>query len=287
MKQMCGLDWISATFPDTEQEKSQTHIWDVEGVGVECRAMNGYTLAHRLASGCILMQAPDDVRLGSHVIMSAAAIENYSSMYEISQDVILHAMLGAGRLSRLDVRLDVYGWKAPFLKMYQQHKGGKTETRATKASFTESALSGSEKGAATVYIGSTKKRTKLLRVYDKGMQNHTHDLISRFELECRGQSATNAGKRLKRANFGDYGAIIKGMLKNFCQWPGIPKLVELFSDSTPIPISTPQHVRGNTAKWLLDCVAPTLARETILDTALLTEFMIRVRDELKAQGAME
>jgi hypothetical protein len=64
-------------------------------------------------------------------------------------------------------------------------------------------------------------------------------------------------------------------------------LVELFSDSEPIPISTPQHVRGNTAKWLLDCVAPTLARETILDTALLTEFMIRVRDELKAQGAME
>jgi hypothetical protein len=276
-----GLDWISCTFPHDYNEKWQLAILPFEGRGIETRAHLGYTICQQFATGALMMSNPERPDMGIHTIYSSEAIRSAKSDFECSDEQLLHYLARHGRITRLDVRLDVRDLVLNIRTLYKRAMAGRAETQTVKIGYVSSAKVGAEKGAETCYIGSMKKRTKLLRVYDIAMQLGTGGTHTRFELEAHGRIATNAAKTLKSANFDDYGAIIAGMIKRFCEWPDYRPCQRIFDDTTPIAIDVPAHVYGDTEKWLLDTVAPTLARQTLLNPALLTEFMIRIADYLQ------
>ena len=281
MKLSSGIDWISATFPADYNQKWQSTILPFEGKGIETRGHMGYTIAQRFITGAIMMFNPDRPDMGIYVSYSSAAIQSANADFDCTDEMLLHWLSRHGRISRLDVRLDARDIDINIRTLYRRALNNRVRTQTRSISYVDSAEIGNEKGAETCYIGSMKKRKKLLRVYDKAAQLGTGECHTRFELETHGRIALNAAKTLKSANFGDYGALIRGMIKRYCEWFDYLPAKRIFDDMSPVMIDVPAHVYGDTDKWLLDTVAPTLARQVLITPGLLTEFMVRVSDALK------
>lgn len=283
-----GIDWISCTLPRKKAEERHAEIVPFEGQsqGLK-RGKLGYMIAEKYPSGAIRLSTPEDSRMGVHLIYSSQAIAYCVQEYAITDLALLTHLCEFGRVGRLDLRLDATGKRVNIRRLYEEALKGKAVKRSDKVQFVESAETGNERGAATCYIGSMKKRTKLLRVYDKGAQIGATIPHTRFEIEHRGKIATNAANRLKTANNEDYGELVLAIIKDYCHWPQYPTVARIFDDINPVRISVPVHVHGNTVKWLLDTVAPTLAREIALNPIVLSEFMQSVSATLRELGAME
>lgn len=283
-----GLDWISCTVTQQKNEESQSEILAFEGKALPMKwGRLGYMIAEKYPSGAIKLYTPAETRMGIHLIYSGQAIAYAVTEYAMTDLALLNHLCTYGRIGRLDIRLDATGKRINIRRLYEEALRGKAIKRSSRVQFVESAKSGNERGAMTTYIGSMKKRTKLLRVYDKGAQLGATIPHTRFELEHRGKIAQNAANRLKSANFEDYGALVLAIIKGYCQWPDYPTVVKVFDGVFPVRVSVPAHVHGNTVRWLLDTVAPTLAREIALNPAVLTEFMESVAGHLRELGVME
>lgn len=289
MDLLAGLDWISVTFPverGYERWWSGVHPADTE-VKRQVRARHGYTRATVYGSGATQSESDQRADMGIHVVYSARAIGNMQTMYGVDQKQLLSHLTDGSKVARMDVKLDVYDTGLDISKLYKMARAGQIETKARTISYVESAKTGSESGAATCYVGSQKRRKKLLRVYDKGSQMNYSGDLKRFELELHSRSALTSANRLKTADLGDWGVEIGGLIKGYCYWPGDNAVAEIFADMAAIKIDVPAENTGNTIKWLLDVVAAVLAREAIMDSGLLIEFMRRVETELEAHGAIE
>lgn len=283
-----GLDWISVTYPINFPSRWQScvHPADTE-TKREIKPRNGYTRATVFGSGAT--QSTNDNRpdMGIHVVYSARAIGNMQALYDVNQKQLLEHLVSGSKMARLDVKLDVYDSGLDIETLYRMARSGHVDTKARTIAYVESAKTGTEHGAATCYIGSQKRRKKLLRVYDKGTQMQLNGDLKRFELELRSRSALDAAKRLKAANFEEWGLQIGGLIKAYCYWPDDNAVADIFADMSKIKIAVPQENVGNTVKWLLDIVAPVLAREAVMDSGILVEFMHRVREELDARDAIQ
>ena len=278
-----GLDWISCTFPYDYpvRWRSCVHPADTDK-SVEGKARNGYQHATTYASGAVCMVNHDRPEMGWHVIYTARAIHQLHELSGVTQKQLLQHLSEGAKVSRLDVKLDVTDSGLKIEDLYHDAKAGKIETKSRTVGYVESAKTGQEIGASTCYVGSMKKRKKLLRVYDKGLQSSILGDLKRFELELRSRTTSNPVNRLKTANMDDWGAIIGGLIKGFCYWPANPEIVEIFADLTAIKIGVPQEPIGNTKLWLLNVCAPVLARQSVLDSSLFDEFWQRTAEEIKS-----
>ena len=145
-----------------------------------------------------LMGSSERHDMGIHVTYSARAIANAMVEFDCTQEQLLHYLMRGAKLSRLDVCFDLQNSEIDIHSLYRDAKEGNVHTRSKSIGFVESAKIGREKGSQTLYIGSQKKRKKLLRVYDKGEQLGLGIDLKRFELEMRGDIANNAGLKLKK-----------------------------------------------------------------------------------------
>lgn len=124
----------------------------------------------------------------------------------------------------------------------------------------------------TFYIGDLKKRGKkgLFRAYDKGAQlDITREVLMRIELEERGENANNSAKRI--AN----GATVSQVFKSRFDIE-TEKFQQIFDcDSVPIERGKGKEKTMTEDerkwKWLIETVAPTLARAIALEPVDVTE----------------
>jgi hypothetical protein len=288
MELSAGLDWISVTFPHGFSQRWRTcvHPADTEKQR-ETRPRNGYTRATVHPSGAT--QATNDNRrdMGIHVVYSASAIAQMFDLYGVDQKQLLEHLCNGAKIARMDVKLDCLDSGLNIENLYKMAKNGNVETLARSIGYQESASTGNEAGAPTCYVGSLKYRKKLLRVYDKGAQNGELIDLKRFELELHRDGAKDAVKLLKTANLRDWAQHIAGLIKGYCYWPHDNIVEQIFSDFDKIKIAVPAFETGNTVNWLLEVCAPVLAREAVMDSGLLVEFMHRVTEKLEALDAIE
>jgi len=277
-----GIDWISCTFPYDfpTRWKSCVHPADTERF-VESKARNGYAHATQYASGAVAMVNHDRPEMGWHVTYSARAINQLKELAGVTQRQLLQHLSDGAKVSRFDVKLDAKGSGLNIEDLYTDAKAGRIETKSRSIGYVESAETGNEIGAATCYVGSMKKRKKLLRVYDKAAQSKIFGDLKRFELELHSKTAIAPVERLKSTNEDNWGAIIGGLIKGFCYWPDNPAIVNIFGDLPAIKIGTTQEPVGDTNLWLLNVCAPALAKQSIIDSSLFVEFWKRVAEEIK------
>jgi len=282
MDLLAGIDWISCTFPYeySSRWKSCVHPADTNHY-IESKARNGYQHATTYASGAVVMVNHDRPEMGWHVIYTARAINQLKEISGVTQKQLLQHLSSGAKVSRLDIKLDVKDSGLIIEDLYNDAKAGRIETKSRSVGYVESAKTGDEIGAATCYVGSMKKRKKLLRVYDKTAQSQGFGDLKRFELELRSRAALAPVKRLKSTNEQQWGEIIGGLIKGFCYWPENPAIIEIFNDLTAIKIGVTQEPVGNTKLWLLNVCAPVLAKQSILDSSLFGEFWERVAEEIK------
>lgn len=268
-----NIDWISATFPfGFDKEKWQAVTLPIEkDLGIPAKAMNGYSEAYKYPSGAIVMTNDDRPDMGVHITYSAQSIARVFELYKTPQQDLLEYIMRHAKITRIDVCVDVSDVQIDILDLYLKAKQGFVKTRSNSFGFIESAKKGKEIGAQTMYVGSQKKRKKLLRVYDKGAQLGLESYLTRFELECRGEIGHNAGTVLRGTKISDYGIVIAGMIKAFADFTQTQ--VGEFFNVDEIPVALPKYRKSDTAQWLLSTVAKTLAKETWLDNDLFPLFV--------------
>lgn len=234
---------------------------------------NGYTSAKKYVSGVIEMVNPQRESMGIHVIYSGKVLQTISERYGVTRDEILrfHTTLG-GRIARIDFAIDIRNYNLNLNDLWEQLEQG---TAITKSSHSRT-QSGKDRGD-TVYVGSRKSRKKLLRAYDKAkeMGNFVDD-YKRVELECRQEVARNATALYQHQNY--QADTILAMVRAFCDFP-LSDVWNTILTVDPEKIPVGDKAIGNTEKWLLEQVAPALARAYAGNPAIMDEFTKRVQYE--------
>lgn len=276
-----GIDWISCTYPFGYESEGKSVVYrDDSETRISAKATNGYTQAWRVKSGALIQQNPERKDMGIHVVYTAKNIAKSCEYAHGSQKDLLDFLMSGARITRLDLCLDVMDSGITIESLYAETCAGKVKTRAKTVGYIESKKIGNEKGAATLYIGSMKKRKKLLRVYDKGEQLGLNEDWKRFELETHGEIANNAALALVDLPDKRYGDRIRGMIKAYADFSQT-KASEIFQVNN-VPLAVPKYKKSGTAAWLVNVVAPTLAREAFLDYDVLGEFLDRFQKEYEA-----
>lgn len=279
MEKSVNIDWISATYPTGYNDnKWQTCVLPQEHrEGVPSRPMNGYTLCYKYPSGASLQMNSDRPDMGIHVTYSAKAIAKSMTEFDCTQGQLLHFLMRGAKITRLDVCYDIPYREIDIRELYHDAQRGNIKTRSKSIGYVESSKIGKEEGAATLYIGSQKNRKKLLRVYDKGSQLDLNHYLTRFELEQRGIISDNAAKLLKAQDLDDYGKVIVGMIKSFADFKDT-SVGDLF-EVDKVPVKVPQFRNTDTASWLINIVAPTLAKEMFHEQSVYFDFIDKVKFE--------
>ena len=272
------IDWISVTYPHAYiRENSGRGVLadDFTGGFQTVRGTMGYAQARQYESGAIMQWHDRHPSMGVHVTYTAQALHYASENFGLSQVEILETLSEFGRVSRCDMCVDVANVDIDINALYNQAKSGIVKSRAKQFSYVENAKSGNEKGARTFYIGSMTKRKKLLRVYDKGMQLNLDNFLTRFELETHGQVAQTAVKGVI-ASAENSADTIRGMINGYADFSNT-QVGQYLSSSCAIKLSHPKYQKSNTAQWLVDVVAKTLANEVYSSPNLMSEFMDRFK----------
>lgn len=266
------IDWISATYKNDHTRSNKANVLpdDHNNGFTIIRATNGYNVARQYHSGAIEQWHTAYPDMGIHVTYTAQALREAQVNFNIDANGILDYLMLGARITRLDMCLDVANAEIDIRQLHSDLVLGKVKTRAQTFDYVESAKKGQSKGASTTYVGSMKKRKKLLRVYDKGMQLGLDTLLTRFELETHGEIAQNAAKTLQD-NMSDNGKIIAGMIKAYADFSQTH--VGAYFDVDSIPIALPKYQKSDTAKWLIDVVAKTLANEAHKDYNVMETFL--------------
>lgn len=267
------IDWISNTVPHhiVRDHENKVILLDDYLAGYQTvRATMGYAQARRYQSGAIMQWHDKYPTMGVHVTYSAQALRHASENFNLDQTQILEYLTQFGRTSRIDVCVDVENEQIDISQLYSDVKSGKVKTRARQFDYVESAKAGNELGARTVYVGSMTKRKKLLRVYDKGMQLNLDHFMTRFELEVHGEPARQAVKEIKKQS-DTIEQTIRGMIAGYANFDDT-HAGKYLSSSMPIKLSHPKYQKSDTAKWLIDVVARTLAKETYRDYNVFSDF---------------
>jgi len=267
------IDWISVTAPHHDMRDNERHCVladDYKNGFKTVRGTMGYTSARQYQSGAIVQWNDAHVSMGVHVTYSAQALRYASENFNMEQTEILESLTAFGRLSRIDVCVDIASVPIDISKLYADMKSGTVRTKAKTFDYVESAKAGNEQGAKTAYVGSMHKRKKLLRVYDKGMQLNLDDYLTRFELEVHGVPAQQAGRELLR-EYSVFADTIRNLIAGYADFSQT-HAGQYLTSNMPIKLSHPKYQKSDTAKWLVETVAKTLAKETYKDYNVFEEF---------------
>lgn len=268
METSVQLDWISVThknefdMPDGLRENP-----------IFLSGKNGYSNVRQYSKGQMEMMNPNRPDMGIHVIYSGQTLTNIEADLKISRDAVLNWHLDrGGKVTRIDYALNIYDSGLILDDLWQALEDDSAKTKASHTRI----QNGKNKGY-TVYVGSKKKPKKLIRAYDKAKQ--MNDFVSdylRVELQTN-QDVARDGLNIYVGADNKY-EVVAGMIKAFCDFPTIEKWTEIFNhDNVKIPVAT--HVQGNTEKWLLEKVVPSLAKVVFQRS----EFMIEFQQALKSK----
>lgn len=233
------------------------------------RAMHGYRwqVVSVEKPGLRVMISPRLHEMGVHVQFSGSALAD-----ENVKDRLEYALDAGGRVTRIDLAVDVaQAWNIP--ELYEVARTGGAKTRTKKFALITST------GGTTFYAGS-RTSEKFLRIYDKGAQTQSGRPWTRIELECKGDFAQGISNYIRAEGLSAIPQVIRGYL----DFESVPAWADVM-DSNIDRVSLPRVERmSNTRNWLLEQVAPALAKYAEQHPEFLDQFTQRVYMLLPSQG---
>src|SRR5574338_315610 len=274
------IDWLSYTLPwNSPRIKRLSPEVSIEVIAERAsgmierwyaeKPMHGYRwqVVSVEKPGLRVMISPRNHEMGVHVQFAGSALAGQSVM-----DRLAYALDAGGRVTRIDVAVDVaQAWNIPDL--YELARDGSAKTRTKKFSLITSTE------GTTFYAGS-RTSEKYLRIYDKAAQQKSARPWTRIELECKGDFASNIAKFLVVEGLPSVPSVIRG----FFDLPTVPVWNDVM-DSHIEAVSLPRIERqSNTRGWLLEQVAPALAKYLENEPEFLQRFITRVESRLPSQA---
>jgi len=278
MKTRLSIDWISATDHSTGLTPKYTahpvlHDWENwEAVN----GANGYTSGAKHQSGAKVYQNLTRLDMGKHIIYSGKTLQRVNKMYNInSVEILRHHIESGHNIARLDIAIDFFGEGVTVADFQNSFLSGQAVTKLRSASVIKSLTSAGH----TFYIGSKKKRKKLVRIYDKSAEQNWDFPCVRLEVQIMGKPATKVSlQSLKSDNMGK---TLMGAIKDIIDFPMIMPFAHAMAYADDIQIGTVCDQLGDTKKWLQEAVRMCLIRQAVLDLNWWTQYKLDIDLQLE------
>lgn len=219
------IDWVSITFLSGKnwQDFAQILGLDFNDFQVENKGYKGYLNTARYKDIIIAFGQKDTANnMGVHLDMSGQACRQYEDEFpnneNIWSDLFLLMLAYEHNFTRLDIAIDDFKGYFTIDQLYNcAKKGNMTAKRITKArSYEEFFIENGETDSRTFYVG---KSDWIIRFYNKLIERKNKgytfeddlDFWNRYELQLRGQLATDAAKILAYQSY-EIGDFVKGFM---------------------------------------------------------------------------
>jgi hypothetical protein len=256
------IDWISITHKqrgdNLPEVMDRTHILS--------NGRNGYTESKLYLSGVIELMNPTRPDMGIHIIYSGKTLERVSQQTGMSRDDILSHHIGmGGKPSRIDYAIDIQSSGLDLDEIWENLEQKKAKTKSSHSR----SQSGHGQGY-TIYIGSRKTRKKMLRIYDKALEQRFDGVdYKRIELETRQDVAKNMCAMYVESNYST--DCIESAILGVCNFPEVGIWDYVFQcEPSKIPVA--KSGNGDTETWLLKQVAPAMAKVLAYDPSFKERF---------------
>lgn len=262
METRLTIDWISSTSHNVKDKMQYTsipalHDWEnweiVNGV-------NGYTTGAKHESGAKIYENLQRQDMGKHIIYSGKTLQRINAMYNVNSiEVLNHHIESGHNITRIDIALDFINYELNVSDFQWAFMQGKVATRLRKASVIQSLTDTGH----TLYIGSRKKRKKLVRVYDKGAEMGWDYPCIRVEVQLMGKPATTVAIEAVRS--GKLAQTLLGAMKNVVDFKTIPAWSNAMEQGVRVDVGTESDKLGDTLAWLEGSVRSSLIKHALLD----------------------
>ena len=209
--------------------------------------------------------------------------EGRSSTLEVL-DLLSSVYLLGGRITRLDLAIDVYGSGMNVLELKNAWDDGKLSTRARDISViapeTRNQAGQIIHKGRTVYVGARSSEV-FLRVYDKGLETgdrYTMGDWVRIELELKGRKADSVASQLLE-NPEKWTLYAIAVIREFCFTQAVSWYCKAVT-SEAVEIKAVPRKETNRYKWLLGNVLPALESELEAQDAIGNDLLAKAYYEL-------
>jgi DNA relaxase NicK len=264
------IDWLTVSFPPDEVveiygDKTDDPVFGPRiasslsgsrGRFVARGGMHGYAVAYEQIDGVVVAWNRPMQANGLYISYPGKALEHADWLALIDRLLSLGA-----KVSRLDLASDLVGKHINLEEWYQKVRNGDAVTNARRHRLVQS------ESGSTLYIGS-RSSERFLRIYDKAGQEGVDMDWFRAELELKGGAAKGVARYLQqKRSLEEVPAIINAFFRLRCSdwndWMETDHAAVIYSTKT----------RSNTADWLLNSVAPALARYLEKDAGFIEDFI--------------
>jgi len=255
------IDWLSLTFPSMDY-LFYPDWYDTRAI--DGRGLQGYQRSRRYKDGRIELYSPDRPDMGVHVIMSGETLRNLEGMSAVELRMFRE---NKAKIRRIDFARDVFNSPLSLGVISAHLAKGKASTKARQfPAYTTNKGQGK-----TQYVGR-KSSDCYVRIYDKAFEQGIEGQWHRLEVVFQDDKAEPA----VRAYLG--GADVPLLLKSVIDFPAYPKWGSVLSSEGEVSITVGRK-EGETEKWLLASVAPSMARVLFQNDSddFLVEWLTKVR----------
>lgn len=251
-----SIDWVSVTMPPNEARLFSCLEQFGAIVPTSTKGLNGYDKKIAHESGMLHLISNKREDMGEHFMFSGNALRWIWGKYNLSPFELLKTAIDeySGRCSRVDFAIDVKNVPLVPSELYLLENTVKGKGRKPKPH-----LHIEPDGSQTLYIGS-RESEKTLRIYNKAAEQGLPSSVlwTRIEMEFKGMNAHSIGWHAARDTQQDFYEMCCAFIaKHFDCDNAIYK--EAISQKSAV-IALPKPDERDTFKWLVNSVAPSLAR---------------------------
>ena len=274
MDNSTGIDWLAFTLPSVCHSLAAMSAvaanlfpllpmdWHDE------KPRNGYRVAAKSEqSGIVIMSGSSS--MGTHVIVPGQSMRWIEKMGISAPGLFANMRKLDAKPTRIDLALDMRGDDTHAVLWFAQRiKLGYADYESHTYAIIES-----QEGGYTLYLGS-RTSARFARIYNKAAEvlAKTGEAIQddwvRIELELHGDQARKVPNMVAAGQTIDL--IVRSMIAGYMDFkhPDWQRIIG--EDTTPIEGSTRRLPNART--WLLETVAPSLARVYLTDPDFMKEF---------------
>jgi hypothetical protein len=229
---------------------------------------NGYTEGAKHSSGIMVYRNPSRLDMGTHIVYSGKTLQKIQMEHGLSSFEVLKYHCGRhDNVARIDVALDIKNTDLTVQHFQDAYEQNKCITKLKTASVIKNIGSDGH----TFYIGSTKKRKKLVRIYDKRAETNTAISWTRIEAQIMGKPATKLSNEISCALKID--EVILGALFDIVDFPTIEIWKDIIDGKTAVELGASNDKMSDTRKWLEKTVFKSLLAEGEKDKLWFDEFV--------------
>lgn len=264
------IDWISVTVKNTE--------WCPDGLEKfgepKDKGMMGYSVREDMNDGRIILSNPSRPDMGKHIIYSGETLRHIEYFHNVTaQEIVTFHDENGHRFTRIDIAVDVFG-SFTAKEAIERYENKECVSPMRSANKIQSITGKGD----TLYIGR-RGGAKMVRIYDKAAEQKSEGVWTRCEGEFRALAAATVARQIRESSQGEKTilAIMRGIV-NFKGWEAWSEV--FIHGEVTLPSSRKEI--GNTEKWLIEKVAPSIARFADLNPEWWPKY-VRIVEELMSE----